>query len=110
MDTKTFLEPTTSTFDAEVLSSETPVLVDFWAPWCGPCRAFKPTVEAVAAEKADDLKVAFVNVDENPELAERYDILSIPALRLFKGGEIVAGFQGAKSRQEFEAWLEANGI
>ena len=105
--TTDFLNPTSATFDAEVLTSDTPVLVEFWAPWCGPCVAFKPLVEAVAGARS--LTTAFVNVDENPELASRYDITSIPALKLFRGGELLATSVGALSKADLESWLESHG-
>lgn len=105
--TTDFLNPTSATFDAEVLTSDTPVLVEFWAPWCGPCVAFKPLVQAVATSRS--LTTAFVNVDDNPELATRYAITSIPALKLFRGGELIASSAGALSKADLEAWLEGHG-
>ena len=89
------LEVSDATFDQEVLRSEQPVLVDFWAVWCGPCKAIGPIVEAVAATYAGKLKVAKVNVDENGATPSRYGIRSIPALLFFKGGKVadqVVGF------------------
>ncbi len=103
-----FIEPTQETFEQDVLRNESAVLVEFWAPWCGPCRAMKPTVEAVGAGR-QGLEVAFVNVDESPELAQTYGIQSIPALKLFRGGELVAERVGAQSRGALEAWLTENG-
>lgn len=77
---------TDANFDSEVLKANTPVLVDFWAPWCGPCRAVAPVLEAIAGERAGKLKIAKLNVDENPDVAMRYGVMSIPTLALFIGG------------------------
>jgi thioredoxin 1 len=82
------LEVSDATFDQEVLKSEQPVLVDFWAVWCGPCRAIAPAVDALAAKYAGQLKVAKVNVDQNGATPSRYGIRGIPALLLFKGGKV----------------------
>jgi thioredoxin 1 len=82
------LEVTDATFDQEVLKSEQPVLIDFWAVWCGPCKAIAPTVDAVAAKFAGQLKVAKMNVDQNGATPSRYGIRGIPALLLFKGGKV----------------------
>jgi len=76
-------------FNKEVLESSTPVLVDFWAAWCGPCRVMGPIVEEVAKEYAGRAKIAKVNVDENPELSQQYGIMSIPTIKFFKGSKIV---------------------
>ena len=80
---------TKSDFDREVLESTIPVLVDFWAPWCGPCRAIGPSIDAVAAEFAGRAKVLKVNVDEEPDVAARYGVQTIPTLTIFKGGQVV---------------------
>jgi thioredoxin 1 len=96
---------TTSQFDDEVLASETPVIVDFWAEWCGPCRAVSPILEQIAEERAADLRVVKVNVDEEPELQQRYGILSIPTILLFKGGEPTAAAVGAQPKRMLERSL-----
>ena len=92
-------------FDEEVLNSSVPVLVDFWATWCGPCRMLSPVIAQVAKEKADQIKVAKINVDENPELARQYGIRSIPTLMLFKNGELVNTAMGYMPKAQVEAFL-----
>jgi thioredoxin 1 len=96
---------TTSQFDAEVLQSETPVIVDFWAEWCGPCRAVSPILEQIAEERGDELRVVKVNIDEEPELQQRYGILSIPTIVLFKSGEPAAAAIGAQPKRMLERSL-----
>jgi thioredoxin 1 len=96
---------TTSEFDTEVLQSEAPVIVDFWAEWCGPCRAVSPILEQIAEERADELRVVKVNLDEEPELQQRYGILSIPTILLFKGGEPTAAAVGAQPKRMLERSL-----
>jgi thioredoxin 1 len=96
---------TTTDFDTEVLESETPVIVDFWAEWCGPCHAISPVLEQIAEERADELRVVKVNIDEEPELRERYGILSIPTIMLFKGGEPAAAALGAQPKPMLERSL-----
>jgi len=96
---------TTPQFDAEVLRSETPVIVDFWAEWCGPCRAVSPVLDQIADERAQELRVVKVNIDEEPELAQRYGILSIPTIVLFKGGEPAAAAIGAQPKRMLEQSL-----
>ncbi len=90
----------TADFDKEVLQSETPVLVDFWAVWCGPCRAIAPTVDAVAQEYAGKAKVVKLNVDESPEIAGRYGVMSIPTLMIFKGGQKVGELVGGQNTKQ----------
>ena len=92
--TGSIIDVTEATFDVEVLESETPVIVDFWAPWCGPCRVVSPILEELNGER-DDLRVVKVNVDENQAIAARYDILSIPTMILFKNGEVAKKVIGA---------------
>jgi thioredoxin 1 len=89
---------TDSTFDAEVLGSDKTVLVDFWAEWCGPCKMVAPVLEEIASEHADKLVIAKINIDENPEIAQRYQIMSIPTMSVFSGGEVVKSIVGAKPK------------
>ncbi len=94
-----------SNFDAEVKKSGTPVLVDFWAEWCGPCRAIAPMLDELAEASNGKLKIAKVNVDENQDLAAEYGIRAIPTLLIFKGGELKEQLVGAVSRRDLEAKL-----
>ena len=94
-----------STFEAQVLSSEKPVLVDFWAPWCGPCRLVSPVVESIGEAHGEKIAVAKVNTDENQQLAMRYSIFSIPTLILFKDGRVAARLVGYMPLEAMEARL-----
>ena len=99
-------EVTDVNFQAEVIEADTPVLVDFWAPWCGPCRIVHPVLEQIAQERGEALKIVKLNVDENQETAMNFEILSIPTLILFKGGEVAHKVIGAYPKQKLEAELE----
>ena len=99
------LEFSDSNFEQEVLNSDTPVLVDFWAEWCGPCKQLAPTVEAVAAEKSETLKVCKMDVDSNREIAAKYGIRSIPSLIIFKNGEPAGVEVGALTKQQLEDFI-----
>ena len=96
---------TRKTFEPEVLASEQPVIVDFWAPWCGPCLAVGPVLDKIAAERPGELKVAKVNVDEEPELAALFGVQTIPTIVLFNDGEPVAGTVGARGKSQPEKAL-----
>jgi thioredoxin 1 len=96
---------TDGNFQSEVLEAEQPVLVDFWAPWCGPCRIVHPILEEIAGER-DDLRIVSINTDENQQTAARFDILSIPTLILFKDGAEAKRVVGAMPKRRLEAELE----
>lgn len=99
-------EFTDDSFEADVLGSDVPVLVDFWAPWCGPCRMLAPTVDAIAEEYEGKAKVGKVNTDENPGIASRYQIQSIPTLIVFKGGQPVDQMMGAQPKESITERLD----
>jgi len=98
---------TDGTFDQEVINNEKTVLVDFWAEWCGPCRAVSPILDQIASEHADKLDIVKLNVDDNPALAAKYQITSIPAMKVFQKGEVVKTVIGAKPKPALEADLAA---
>lgn len=96
---------TDATFDQEVLASDKPVIVDFWAEWCGPCHAVSPVLERIAEERPDELKLVKVNIDEQPELAQRFGIASIPTMILFEDGEPKKAAIGAQPKTSLERQL-----
>ena len=102
----TIAEVTDNNFQVEVLESDVPVLVDFWAPWCGPCRMVAPVVEEIAQERGDQLKVVKLNIDENQNTAMQFNVMSIPTLMLFKGGSVAKTVIGAYPKRKLEAELE----
>jgi thioredoxin len=99
-------EVTDTNFQAEVIESEVPVLVDFWAPWCGPCRMVAPVVEEIAEERGDALKVVKMNIDDNQNTAVQFNVMSIPTLMLFRNGEVAKTVIGAYPKRKLEAELE----
>ncbi|MFZ1882807.1 MAG: thioredoxin [Rhodoplanes sp.] len=94
-------------FDKEVLKSDKPVVVDFWAEWCGPCRMIAPALEEISGTLAGKVKIVKLNVDENPATAAKYGVMSIPTLMLFKNGELASRQVGAAPKQKLEQWITA---
>lgn len=97
---------TDQNFDTEVLGSEKPIMVDFWAEWCGPCRAVSPILDQIATEHSEKIDVVKLNVDDNPETAMKYQITSIPTMKVFRGGEVVKTVIGAKPKPALESDLQ----
>ena len=98
---------TDTSFETDVLSSDKPVLVDFWAEWCGPCKQIGPALEELSAEFANELTIAKVNIDDNPETPGRLGVRGIPTLMLFKGGKLVATKVGAAPKSSLSAWIKS---
>lgn len=99
------LEITDANFESEVLKSDRPVLVDFWAPWCGPCRTLGPVIDEIAREADGKFKVGKLNVDENPETAAAYEVRSIPSVLIFNGGKVEELFVGVQTKHRYEQSL-----
>jgi len=106
MASDSILELTDNNFENEVVQSDIPVLVDFWAEWCMPCRMVAPTIEELAAEYSGRVKVGKVNTDENRDVSIKYEISAIPTIILFKGGQVIRKFVGVTAKQEFSGELE----
>jgi thioredoxin 1 len=102
----TVAEVTDTNFQAEVIESDVPVLVDFWAPWCGPCRMVAPVVQEIAEERGEALKVVKLNIDDNQNTAVQFNVMSIPTLMLFRNGEVAKTVIGAYPKRKLEAELE----
>jgi len=95
-----------SNFEAQVLGAAEPVVVDFWAEWCGPCKMIAPSLEEIATEVAGEMRIAKLNIDENPELATKYGVRSIPTLLMFKGGDVVDMKVGAAPKGNLLEWMK----
>lgn len=106
MTTKQVLEITEANFD-ELTNTATPTLIDFWAPWCGPCRALGPTIEKLAEDHEGDAQVGKLNIDEHPQLAARFGISSIPTVLVFKGGQIAEKFVGIRAYDDYAGALQS---
>ena len=100
------VEFTNDNFDDMALKSDKPVIVDFWAEWCGPCKAIGPALEEIAGEKLDSLSIVKLNIDENPLTPQKYNVRGIPTLLIFKNGEVVAEKMGALPKSQLESWID----
>lgn len=108
MSSELIVNTTDGNFEADVLKADTPVLVDYWAPWCGPCKMVAPILDEIAAEYQGRLRVVKVNVDDNPAITEKFGVRGIPTLTLFKGGAIGATKVGALSKSQLTAFIDSN--
>ena len=104
----TVLNTTDNNFKNDVLESSKPVLVDFWAEWCGPCKSIAPSLEEISNEMSQSITIAKINIDENPNIAQEYNIRSIPALMIFKEGKLHAEMMGAIPKSQLENWINEN--
>ena len=102
------VKTTDTDFQNDVLGSTEPVLVDFWAEWCGPCKAIGPALEEISAELGDKIKIAKLNIDENPMTPTQYGVRGIPTLLIFKGGEVIAEKIGAMPKSQLQQWIESS--
>ena len=102
------IKTTDGDFKNVVLDASKPVLVDFWAEWCGPCKSIAPTLDEISNEMSDNITVAKINIDENPNIAQEYNIRSIPALMIFKDGKLHAEMMGAIPKSQLEDWITEN--
>ena len=102
------LKTSDNNFSGDVLTADKPVLVDFWAEWCGPCKSIAPALEEISEEMKSEIVIAKLNVDENPSTAQEFNIRSIPALMIFKDGEVKAEMMGALPKSQLENWIKEN--
>ncbi len=100
------LKVSDASFDLDVLKSDAPVVVDFWAEWCGPCKMIGPALEEIAAAMGSKVKIVKINIDENPQTPSKYGVRGIPTLMMFKGGEVAATKVGAAPKGQLQSWIE----